>query len=61
MSEKSQLKRVKRLIRLNMNYIYNIKKIAVSLDTRSVILLNQVESLVKDLQKRGIKTQIILH
>ncbi len=39
--------------------IYNSKKIAVSLDTRSLILLRQLPSAIKNLQQLGIQTKII--
>jgi UPF0042 nucleotide-binding protein len=39
--------------------IYNSKKIAVSLDTRSLILLRQLPSAIANLKQLGIQTKII--
>ena len=39
--------------------IYNSKKIAVSLDTRSLILLHQLPDAIKSLKESGIDTKII--
>ena len=41
------------------NLIYNSKKIAVSLDTRSITLLHQLKSSVQNLKQLGVDTKII--
>jgi UPF0042 nucleotide-binding protein len=41
------------------NFIYDSKKIAVSLDTRSIVLLRQLQPSIQSLKQLGIDTKII--